>query len=133
MPQDAFSDPVVSDPVSRDTAPAGDGFEVDPAALRGVAGILDTEADALAEVTSAAEGHLASLHGCWGDDEVGRRFAARYEPAAATVTGNLQALAAGLARFATALNAVAEAYERTDRQVVALEAQLASGAVEVTR
>lgn len=122
MPQDPLTAPV---PVG--TAVTGDGFEVEPAALRGAAGCLDAEAEALAGLAAAADGHLASLHGCWGDDEVGRRFAARYEPAATTVLGNLHALATGLARLATALDAVAAAYERSDALIADAESRAVAG------
>jgi hypothetical protein len=61
------------------------------------------------------------LHGCWGDDEVGQRFAAAYLPAADTVMGNLHALTWGLVRIGAALRAVADSYERTD-QLVAVAA-----------
>ena len=104
------------------TAGVDGGFEVRPAALRGAAGCFEVEADALDEVTARAVVHFTSTYGCWGDDEVGRRFGTRYEDAAVTVLGNLHAMSTGLAHLAAALRAVAAAYEGTDRLVASVEA-----------
>lgn len=98
-------------------AGTGDGFVVDPAALRRAAGCIAGEADVLGELATDAPPRLAALGACWGDDEVGRRFAAAYEPAAATVLANLQALSHGLVRIAGALGAVARAYEQVDEMI----------------
>ena len=105
------------------TVPSGGvrGFTVRPAALHGAAGCLDAEADSLHNATAALDAALGGTNGCWGDDVVGRRFAAAYEPAARTVLDNLDALSTGLARIAAALRAVADGYERADHAVAAAQ------------
>jgi uncharacterized protein YukE len=90
------------------------GFEVEPAALRGAAGSVDAEAEALASLASSLQHYLEQLGACWGDDEVGQRFAERYVPAASTTLANYQALSVGLMRIAAALRAVGDAYEQAD-------------------
>lgn len=97
-------------------APGGGGFRVDPLELRIAARCVDAEAEALADAGATLDARLASLQGCWGDDVVGRRFAAAYTPAATTVVGNLHALAWGLVRIGAALRASADSYERADQE-----------------
>ncbi len=102
------------------------GFEVEPAALRGAAGSIDAEADALGTLASSLEQYLLSLGACWGDDEVGRRFASGYQPAAATVLANMTALSTGLVRIAAALRAVGESYETIDQAAASTTDQLST-------
>jgi uncharacterized protein YukE len=92
------------------------GFEVEPAALRGAAGSFISEADALREVATKLDQYLANLGPCWGADEVGQRFAADYQPAAATVLNNLSALSTGLHRIGAALRAIGDNYEHVDQR-----------------
>jgi uncharacterized protein YukE len=91
------------------------GFEVEPAALRGAAGSIHSEADVLCELAHKLDLHLASLGPCWGADDVGRRFAGSYQPAATTVLNNIDALSIGLHRIASALQAVGDNYEQVDQ------------------
>ncbi len=94
---------------------ASSGFEVEPAALRGAAGSIHSEADVLGDLALKLELHLANLGPCWGGDQVGQRFAASYQPAATTVLTNIDALSIGLHRIAAALQAVGERYEQVDQ------------------
>lgn len=94
-------------------------FEVDPAALIGAAGTMDAEADALAVAAQRLQLHLAAVGPAWGDDEVGARFGAGYQPVAERVLGNVGALAAGLVRIGAALRAVATSYDLVDQAVAA--------------
>ena len=96
----------------------GDTFDVVPAALRGAAGTLDSEAEALGSATASLRTHLANNGAPWGTDDVGARFGAAYAPAAETVTNNLFALAGGLERIASALVATANEYEWSDAPLV---------------
>jgi uncharacterized protein YukE len=98
--------------------PQSAGFDVQPAALIGAAGTFDAEAEALARAAARVQARLAALGSCWGDDDVGARFGATYEPAMHTVVGNVGALASGLIRIAAALRAVATAYEVVDSPVI---------------
>jgi uncharacterized protein YukE len=95
--------------------PTSSGFEVEPAALRGAAGSIHSEADVLGELAHKLDLHLANLGPCWGADEVGQRFATSYQPAAKTVLNNIDALSIGLHRIAAALQAVGESYEQVDQ------------------
>jgi uncharacterized protein YukE len=91
------------------------GFDVEPAALRGAAGSIHSEADALADLAQKLDLHLADLGPSWGSDVVGLRFAASYQPAATIVLNNISALSIGLHRIASALQAVGDNYEQGDQ------------------
>ena len=105
----------------------GDGFDVDPAALLGAAGVFDAESDALLAAVSRLHQTLGTLGRPWGTDEVGERFGAEYEPAAEQVVANLAALSAGSSRIAAALRAVAQSYDLADTFTVSAGASPTSG------
>ena len=91
------------------------GFEVEPAALRGAAGAIHSEAEELRDLAQKLDTHIANLGPCWGADAVGQRFAHSYQPAAQTVLSNISALSIGLHRIAFALQAVGDNYEQVDQ------------------
>jgi uncharacterized protein YukE len=94
------------------------GFSVDPIVLIGTAGVFDAEAAALKMMVARLEQRVAAIGKVWGDDVVGTRFGATYEPASRMVLANLASLSAGLIRIAAALRAVGESYEAVDSSII---------------
>jgi uncharacterized protein YukE len=92
----------------------GRGFDVRPAALGAAGGVFDAEADALGDLVATLTAELEALGPCWGDDEVGQRFATAYLAAGRTVIANLASLSSAAIRIAAALRAVADSYEAAD-------------------
>jgi uncharacterized protein YukE len=108
---DTATDRVSGPPPGPDTR---SGFSVDPIVLIGTAGVFDAEAAAVKMMVTRLEQRLAAIGKVWGDDTVGARFGAAYEPASRMVLANLASLSAGLVRIAAALRAVGESYESAD-------------------
>jgi uncharacterized protein YukE len=94
------------------------GFSVDPIVLIGTAGVFDAEAAVMKMMMTRLEQQLAVIGKAWGDDVVGARFGAAYEPASRMVLANLASLSAGLVRIAAALRAVGESYEAVDNNII---------------
>jgi uncharacterized protein YukE len=101
------------------------GFSVDPIVLIGTAGIFDAEAAALKMMVTRLEQRAAAIGKAWGDDLVGARFGAAYEPASRMVLANLASLSAGLIRMAAALRAVGESYEAVDNNIISAVSPIA--------
>jgi uncharacterized protein YukE len=112
---DTATDRVTGPPPGPDTR---SGFSVDPIILIGTAGVFDAEAAALKMMVTRLEQRAAAIGKVWGDDVVGARFGAAYEPASRMVLANLASLSAGLVRIAAALRAVGESYEAVDNTII---------------
>jgi uncharacterized protein YukE len=100
------------------------GFEVEPAALRGAAGSFASEADQVAELAQKLDRFLVDLGPCWGDDEVGQRFATSYVPAAEATMSNLLSLSTAMHHIGSALRAIGDNYERVDQSMFTLKESL---------
>jgi uncharacterized protein YukE len=112
---DTATDRVSGPPPGPDTR---SGFSVDPIVLTGTAGVFDAEAATVKMMVTRLEQRVAAIGKAWGDDVVGVRFGAAYEPASRVVLANLASLSAGLVRIAAALRAVGESYEAVDNSIV---------------
>jgi hypothetical protein len=76
----------------------------------GVAGVGDTVADILTQLTSALDVEGA----CWGDDEAGAAFAEHYLPAAAAVEHVLAGAASAIHDVAAKLVTVAVIFDAAE-------------------
>jgi hypothetical protein len=112
---DTATDRVSGPPPGPDTR---SGFSVDPIILIGTAAVFDAEAAALRTMVTRLEQRAVAIGKVWGDDVVGARFGAAYEPASRMVLANLASLSAGLVRIAAALRAVGESYEAVDHTFI---------------
>lgn len=115
--------PVIDTATDRGSGPTSgpdprSGFSVDPIVLIGTAGVFDAEAAAMKMMVTRLEQRAAAIGKVWGDDVVGTRFGAAYEPASRMVLANLASLSAGLVRIAAALRAVGESYEAVDNMII---------------
>ncbi len=112
------------------------GFEIVPAVVNAAAGTFDAEASALTNVAVTLAKHLSQIGPAWGDDVVGVRFGAQYQPAADVTRDNVEALAVGMFRIAAALRAVATAHAEGEADLLvaakADDAELAATATVTT-
>jgi uncharacterized protein YukE len=119
---DTATDRVSGPPPGPDTR---SGFSVDPIVLIGTGGVFDAEAATVKMMVTRLEQRVAAIGKVWGDDVVGARFGAAYEPASRMVLTNIASLSAGLIRIAAALRAVGESYEAVDNSIISAVAPIA--------
>jgi uncharacterized protein YukE len=91
-----------------------DGFRVDPATFTAGASSVSGAGGAVAAAAQALSAALAGTGGMAGADEVGQKFSAQYDPAAAALATLLGNLAGGLGTVADALEATGANYATAD-------------------
>ncbi|HEX3787295.1 MAG TPA: hypothetical protein VHW44_05500 [Pseudonocardiaceae bacterium] len=90
------------------------GFTADPDTLRDQAGQFATHADDVSGVHGQLSGALADAGTCWGDDEVGRSFAAGHVQPASDTLDQLGQLPGRLTDVGDRFTATADAYQQAD-------------------
>lgn len=91
-----------------------DGFTVDPATFTTGATQVSGAAGSVAAAAQALSAALAGTGGMAGADEVGQKFSAQYDPAAAALATLLGNLSSGLGTVADALEATGANYAGAD-------------------
>ncbi|MFI6097327.1 WXG100 family type VII secretion target [Lentzea sp. NPDC051213] len=91
------------------------GYEADLERLDAGAGELKGFASQATEIAGALDKALAAFGACWGDDAVGRSFAASHEKPSGDTTGVLSALATTLGDVGDKLAATAETYRHVEQ------------------
>ena len=72
------------------------GFEVDPAALAATAPAYVTHSQALGDIYDTLVGKLNDEGDCWGNDDAGKAFAAKYVGPAVSALDQIAAACQGL-------------------------------------
>lgn len=91
-----------------------DGFTVDPATFTLGATQVDGAAGSVVAAAQALSAALAGTGAMAGADEVGQKFSAQYDPAAAALATLLANLGAGLGTVGDALEATGQNYATAD-------------------
>ena len=90
------------------------GFEVDPAALRSASPKFTSTGDKLGDAWEALRSVLDAEGQCWGNDDVGKKFAQGYTPAADTAREAFPGITGGIRSIRTELDATADTWEQVD-------------------
>lgn len=93
---------------------SGAGFHADSDRLERHGAEFAGHADRAGEIVTGLRRTLDRLHGCWGDDEVGRSFADGHLPAANEVLDHLGGLPDRLASVGGKFADTAAAYRATE-------------------
>lgn len=86
------------------------GFTVDPAGLQAVVPAYDSQALALGDIYSTLRAALDAEGACWGNDDAGKAFAARYAEPAARALSQILAASEGVSSAAKGTSSWAENY-----------------------
>jgi hypothetical protein len=79
------------------------GFAVDPSALQASAPTYGAYSKELGEIYDTLSGKLSAEGACWGDDDPGKAFGAKYVPPALKALEQLYEATEGLASTGTGL------------------------------
>ena len=90
------------------------GYSADLDKLTAGAGELRGFASQAGEVAGALDKALAAFGACWGDDAVGRSFAASHDRPSGATTGALTAFATSLGDVGDKLAATAQTYRHVE-------------------
>lgn len=90
------------------------GYQADLEKLTAGAGELRGFASQAGEIASVLDKALAAFGVCWGDDAVGRSFAASHERPSGATAGALTSLATSLGDVSDKLAATAETYRHVE-------------------
>ncbi|PRY43327.1 WXG100 family type VII secretion target [Umezawaea tangerina] len=90
------------------------GFEVDPTALRSASPKFSSTGDKLADAWDALRSVMDAEGTCWGNDEVGQKFAQGYTPAADTARQAFPGIAEAIQNIRTELDDTATTWEQSD-------------------
>ncbi|WP_016698334.1 WXG100 family type VII secretion target, partial [Actinoalloteichus spitiensis] len=91
-----------------------DGYQVDPELLADRASVLGAEAATAERILNRLREVLDATGACWGDDEIGRRFAAGHVEPADTTLELLDALPGRLTDHTGRLHAAAATYREAE-------------------
>lgn len=91
------------------------GYEADLEKLTAGAGEMRGFAAQAGDIAGALDKALAAFGACWGDDAVGRSFAASHEKPSGDTAGALTALATALGDVGEKLHATAETYRHVEQ------------------
>ena len=99
------------------------GITVDPEGLSSAAPLYSAQASALADIHARLIARLQANGECWGNDEAGQLFAAKFVPQLNNTLQNAAAICDGLDSMAGGIHQWARNYTDTDQ---AVQADLAS-------
>lgn len=91
-------------------------IEVDPEALRASRPAVTRAADKVLAALNTAKAAIEAEGECWGADDIGNKFAEKYEPGAEEGMAGIDLLSQAITAIATGIDAVASDFENQDDQ-----------------
>lgn len=93
----------------------GSEFRFDPDGIRQQGALLAALGDRFGDIYTSLRDDLAQAEGCWGDDDLGTAFAVGFEPHAAQLLANLQAMQESLRDTAQGLIDATHSFQDVDQ------------------